>query len=36
MSRFSWGEKVIVDIKKKKPNLLTVFAIIKTISQNCY
>jgi len=30
MSRFGWGERVVVDIKKK-PNLLTVFAIIKTI-----
>ena len=28
MSRFGWGERVVVDIKK---NLLTVFAIIKTI-----
>jgi len=31
MSRFGWGERVVVDIKKKKTNLLTVFAIIKTI-----
>jgi hypothetical protein len=30
MSRFGWGERVVVDIKKKT-NLLTVFAIIKTI-----
>ena len=29
MSRFGWGERVVVD--KKKTNLLTVFAIIKTI-----
>jgi len=35
MSRFGWGEMVVVDIKKKT-NLLTVFAIIKTIWQNCY
>jgi hypothetical protein len=31
MSRFSWEERVVVDIIKKKTNLLTVFAIIKTI-----
>jgi len=30
MSRSGWGERVVVDIKKKT-NLLTVFAIIKTI-----
>jgi len=30
MSRFGWGKRVVVDIKKKT-NLLTVFAIIKTI-----
>ena len=30
MSRFGWGERVVVDIKKKT-NFLTVFAIIKTI-----
>jgi hypothetical protein len=30
MSRSGWGEKVVVDILKKT-NLLTVFAIIKTI-----
>jgi len=30
MSHSGWGEKVVVDIKKKT-NLLTVFAIIKTI-----
>jgi len=30
MSRFGWGERVVVDIKKKT-NLLTIFAIIKTI-----
>ena len=29
MSRFGWGERVVV--KKKKTNLLTVVAIIKTI-----
>jgi len=29
MSHFGWGERVVVDIKKT--NLLTVFAIIKTI-----
>ena len=32
MSRSDWGERVVVDIKKKT-NLLTVFAIIKTIWQ---
>jgi hypothetical protein len=31
MSRFDWGERVVFDIKNKKTNLLTVFAIIKTI-----
>ena len=30
MSCSGWGERVVVDIKKKT-NLLTVFAIIKTI-----
>jgi len=30
LSRFGWGERVVVDIKKKT-NLLTVFSIIKTI-----
>jgi len=30
MSRSGWGKRVVVDIKKKT-NLLTVFAIIKTI-----
>jgi hypothetical protein len=30
MSHCGWGERVVVDIKKKT-NLLTVFAIIKTI-----
>jgi len=29
MSHFGWGDRVVVD--KKKINLLTVFAIIKTI-----
>jgi hypothetical protein len=32
MSRSGWGERVVVDIKKKKKtNLLTVFAVIKAI-----
>jgi len=30
MSRSGWGERVVVD-NKKKTNLVTVFAIIKTI-----
>jgi hypothetical protein len=30
MSHFGWGERVVIDIKKKF-NLLTVFDIIKTI-----
>ena len=29
MSRFSWGDRVVVNIKRK--NLLIIFAIIKTI-----
>jgi len=29
MSRSGWGERIVVDIKKI--NLLTIFAIIKTI-----
>jgi len=28
MSHFGWGERVVVDITKKKTNLLTVFLLL--------